>query len=124
MMLIFAMIEDILAATFSGAIIIKIFETIPLIFIISLIFTFITELIEEKFEYGKQPLERIIDKTFEYLKENKIKPTHENVKKHLKIHTETLIDKTFEHLKKHEIKPTYENVRKYMKKHARMYRRK
>ena len=88
MMLIFAIIEDVLAASFSGSIAIDILKAVPIIFIISLIFTFITELIEEHFEYGKQPLEKIIDKTFEYLEKEKIELTHENVKKHLKRHSQ------------------------------------
>jgi len=84
MMLIFAVIEDVFAASVSGAIFL--FEMIPIICVIALIFTLITELIEEHFEYGRQPLEKIIDKTFAHLKKHKIEPTYENVKKHLKRH--------------------------------------
>jgi hypothetical protein len=89
MMLIFAIIEDMLAASVSGAILIL--ESLPFIFIISLVFTLITELVEEHFEYGRQPLEKIIDRTFEHLRKNKIKPTHENVKKHMKIHAKKIM---------------------------------
>ena len=124
MMLIFAIIEDMLAASFSGAVFLL--ETIPIIFIIALIFTFLTELVEEHFEYGKQPLEKIIDKTFEYLEKEKINLTHENVKKHLKrhakIHTENIIYRTFDYLEKENIKPTHENVKKHMKRYARIHR--
>ena len=84
MMLIFAFFEDMLAASFSGATLIV--GTIPIIFVIALIFTLLTELIEEHFEYGKQPLEKIIDKTFAHLKKHEIEPTYENVKKHMKRH--------------------------------------
>ncbi len=84
MMLIFAVVEDILAASVSGAVLL--FEVIPIIFVIALIFTVITELIEEHFEYGRQPLERIIDKTFAHLKKHKIEPTYENIRKHMKRH--------------------------------------
>ncbi|NIO45158.1 MAG: hypothetical protein GTN36_06450 [Candidatus Aenigmarchaeota archaeon] len=84
MMLIFAIFEDMLAASVSGAILI--IETLPLIFLIALIFTLLTELIEEHFEYGRQPLEKIIDKTFAHLRKHNIKPTYENVKKHMKKH--------------------------------------
>jgi len=84
MMLIFAIFEDMLAASVSGAILIL--ETLPIIFIIALIFTLLTELLEEHFEYGRQPLERIIDKTFAYLRKHKIEPTYENLRKHMKRH--------------------------------------
>ena len=84
MMLIFAIFEDMLAASVSGAILIL--ETLPIIFIIALAFTLLTELLEEHFEYGRQPLEKIIDKTFAHLKKHKIEPTYENVRKHMKRH--------------------------------------
>ena len=124
MMLIFAIIEDMLAASFSGSILLL--ETVPIIFVIALVFTFLTELVEEHFEYGKQPLERIIDKTFEYLEKEEIKLTHANVKKHLKrhamIHTENIIERTFEYLERENIEPTHENVKKHMKRYAAMHK--
>jgi len=84
MMLVFAIFEDILAASFSGGALI--IGTLPFIFLIALIFTLLTELFEEHFEYGRQPLEKIIDKTFAHLRKHNIKPTYENVKKHMKRH--------------------------------------
>lgn len=83
-MLIFAIVEDMLAASFSGAQVVL--GTIPIIVIIALAFTLITELLEEHFEYGRQPLEKIIDKTFNHLEKNKIEPTRKNVKKYMKKH--------------------------------------
>ena len=82
MMLIFAIIEDVLAASVSGAVLLL--ETIPLIILIAVIFTIIAELVEEHFEVGKGPLERAIDKTFAHMKRRRIKPTSENIKKQLK----------------------------------------
>ena len=82
-MLIFAIIEDVLAAHLSGAPFI--IETLPLIIIISFFFTIITEYIEERFEPGEQPLEHLLH-TLEHLKRKKIPPTYENIKKHLKKH--------------------------------------
>lgn len=84
MMLVFAIIEDMLAASLSGAILVL--ETIPIIIFIALVFTLLTELVEEHFEIGRGPLERAIDKTFRYMRKHNIKPTHENVKFHLKKH--------------------------------------
>ena len=92
MMLIFAFFEDMLAASFSGAILIL--ESIPIIFVIALAFTLLTELIEEHYEYGRQPLEKIIDKTFAHLRKHKIEPTYENVKKHMKRHARMYRKKT------------------------------
>ena len=82
MMLIFAFVEDMLAASISGGMILL--ETVPLIILISLVFTLLTELLEEHFEYGRQPLEKIIDKTFEHMKKKKIKPTHRNIRAHIR----------------------------------------
>lgn len=79
MMLLFAIIEDILAAKASGAPFI--IETLPLVIVIALIFTVITELIEEHFERGEQPLEHMLH-TLEHLERKKIPPTYENIKKH------------------------------------------
>lgn len=84
MMLIFAFVEDMLAASISGGMILL--ETVPLIILISLVFTLLTELLEEHFEYGRQPLEKILDKTFSYMKKKKIKPTYSNIKRHAKRH--------------------------------------
>ena len=88
MMLIFAITEDMIAASLVGAVLL--FEHVPIIIIVALAFTFLTELIEEHFEIGKGPLERLIDNTFDYLKKENIKPTHENVKKHMKRHAKKL----------------------------------
>lgn len=82
MMLIFAIIEDILAAHLSGAILLL--ETIPIIILIAFIFTVITELVEEKFEGGEQPLEKIL-KTLMHMEKHKIPITYKNIRKHLKV---------------------------------------
>ena len=82
MMLIFAFVEDMLAASISGGLILV--ETVPLIILISLVFTLLTELLEEHFEYGRQPLEKIIDNTFNHMKKKKIKPTRKNIKAHIR----------------------------------------
>ena len=71
MMLIFAVIEDMLAASLSGAVLL--IESIPVIIAIALTFTILTELLEEHFEYGKQPLEKIIDEMFSHFKRKNIK---------------------------------------------------
>lgn len=84
MMFIFAIIEDMIAASLSGSVLLL--EAIPLIILIALIFTVFTEFLEEHFQYGKQPLERILDKTFSYMKKKKIKPTYSNIKKHSRKH--------------------------------------
>ena len=82
MMFIFAVIEDILAASMSGAVLL--IESIPIILIIAFSFTIFTELIEEHFEYGRQPLEKIIDDTLNHFKKKKIKPTYKNIKAHVR----------------------------------------
>ncbi len=79
-MLIFAIIEDVLAAHLSGAPFIV--ETLPIIVVIALFFTIITEYIEERFEPGEQPLEHLL-RTLAHLEERKIPPTYENIRKHL-----------------------------------------
>lgn len=84
MMLIFEIVEDTLTASFLGAT--MILKVIPVIIVVALVFTLITELVEERFEGKVGPLEKIIDDTFAYFKEHNIKPTHENVKMHLKRH--------------------------------------
>ncbi len=81
MMLIFAIIEDVLAAKVSGAPFI--IQTLPFITLIAFVFTIITELVEEYFEPGEQPLEHLIH-TLEHLERHKIPPTYENIRKHLK----------------------------------------
>lgn len=80
MMLIFA-IKDILAAHLSGATLLL--ETVPIIILIAFAFTVVTELIEEEFEGGEQPLEKIL-RTLAHLEKHKIPPTYENIRKHLK----------------------------------------
>lgn len=82
MMLIFAILEDMLAASVSGAS--MIIEVVPLIVVIAFPFTLLTELFEEHFEYGRQPLEKIIDEMFAHFKKNKIKPTYRNIKTHIR----------------------------------------
>ncbi len=85
MMLVFAIIEDVLAASVSGATLLL--ETMPIIILIAFVFTVVTEYVEERFfERGPQPLEKIIDKTFAYMRQRNIKPTHKSVKYHLKRH--------------------------------------
>jgi hypothetical protein len=84
MMLIFAIVEDIIAASLSGATLL--IEAIPIIMVIAFTFTLLTELLEEHFEYGRQPLERVLDKTFSHMKKKKIKPTYSNIKRHAKRH--------------------------------------
>jgi hypothetical protein len=54
--------------------------------VIAFTFTLLTELLEEHFEYGRQPLERVLDKTFSHMKKKKIKPTYSNIKRHAKRH--------------------------------------
>ena len=84
MMLIFAIVEDMLAVSLSGAALL--IESIPVIMVIAFAFTLLAELLEEHFEYGRQPLEKILDKTFSYMKKKKIKPTYSNIKRHTKRH--------------------------------------
>ncbi len=81
LMLVFAITEDILAAHISGAPFI--IDTLPFIIIIALLFTVITELIEEHFEPGEQPLEHVLH-TLEHLERRNIPPTYENIRLHLK----------------------------------------
>lgn len=82
MMLLFAVIEDMLAAQLSGATLLL--ETIPIIVLISFVFTLVTELVEEHFESGDQPLERLL-RTLAHLEKHEIPPTYENIRKHLKV---------------------------------------
>jgi hypothetical protein len=81
MMLLFAVIEDVLAAQLSGATLLL--ETIPIIVLIAFLFTLVTELVEEHFESGDQPLERLL-KTLAHLEKHEIPPTYENIRKHLR----------------------------------------
>ena len=61
MLIIFGVIEDILAAHISGGLLITIMDSLPLIFLISVIFTIITEFIEERFDRGEGPIEHFVD---------------------------------------------------------------
>ena len=83
-MLIFAIVEDMVAASLSGATLL--IEAIPVIMVIAFTFTLLTELLEEHFEYGRQPLEKVLDKTFSHMKKKKIKPTYSNIKRNAKRH--------------------------------------
>lgn len=60
MLVVFGIIEDVLAAHVSGATLIM--EALPIIVLFAIVFTLITEMIEEHFETGEGPLEEIVDK--------------------------------------------------------------
>lgn len=111
MMLIFAVIEDVLAAHFSGATLIL--ETLPLIVAMSFVFTLITEYVEERFEGGEQPLEHLL-KTLERMERKNIPLTYENIRKHLSADVARLIG-AVEHLERNNIPPTYENIKKHLR---------
>ncbi|MBR9682755.1 MAG: hypothetical protein GOV02_03705 [Candidatus Aenigmarchaeota archaeon] len=61
MLILFGVIEDVLAAHVSGGTFDLIIEALPFIFLISVLFTLITEAIEEHFERGEGPLEKVVD---------------------------------------------------------------
>ncbi len=79
--LIFNIADNFLTASFLG--VSFILEAVPLMIGIAFIFTLITELIEEEFEGGDQPLEHLL-RTLAHLEKHKIPPTYENIRKHLK----------------------------------------
>ncbi len=84
MMLIFAIVEDLFTASISGTIFL--FETLPLIFGIALIFTIIAELVEEWFGFTDRIIEDAVKNAFSHMEKHKIKPSYENVMKHVKSH--------------------------------------
>jgi len=61
MLILFGVAEDILAAHVSGGTVDLIIEALPIIFVISVLFTLITEAIEEHFDRGQGPLEKAVD---------------------------------------------------------------
>ncbi len=71
MLVVFGVIEDILAAHVSGATLI--IEALPFIVIFAVVFTLITEMIEEHFERGEGPLEEMVDKIIGKKKAEKTK---------------------------------------------------
>ncbi len=79
--LIFDIADNFLAASILG--VSSIFEAVILMIGIAFVFTLITELIEEEFEGGEQPLEDLL-KTLTHLEKHKIPPTYHNIRKHLK----------------------------------------
>lgn len=84
MMLVFTITEDILAASFSGSMLI--FETLPLIFILAFAFTIIAELVEEWFGFTDSIIEDAVKNAFSHMEKRRIKPSYENVMKHVKKH--------------------------------------
>lgn len=84
MMLIFAIIEDVLAASMSGTVFL--FETLPLIFILAFTFTIIAELVEEWLGFTDRIIEDAVRNAFEHMEKHRIEPSYENVMKHVKAH--------------------------------------
>jgi hypothetical protein len=84
MMLVFAIIEDVLAASMSGAVFL--YETLPLIVIVAFAFTVIAELVEEWFGFTDRIIEDAVKNAFENMEKNRIEPSCENVMKHVKVH--------------------------------------
>lgn len=84
MMLVFAIIEDVLAASMSGAIFL--YETLPLIFIMAFVFMAVSELMEEWFGFTDSIIEDAVKNAFSHMERHKIKPSYENVMKHVKSH--------------------------------------
>jgi len=90
-MIIFSVVEDMVALStitlFSWGIFLAI---LPEIVLIALLFTIITEYIEERmFHPEDQPIKNIIkaiDNAFRHMQRHKIKPTPANVKKHVKVY--------------------------------------
>jgi len=84
MMLIFAVIEDVLTASVSGAVFL--YETLPLIVIVAFVFTIVAELVEEWLGFADSIIEDAIRNAFEHMEKNRVKPSYENVMKHVKSH--------------------------------------
>lgn len=84
MMLVFAIMEDVLAASVSGAVFI--YEILPLIVVVAFAFTVIAELVEEWLGFTDRIIEDAVKDAFEHLEKNRMKPSYENVMKHLKAH--------------------------------------
>ncbi|TRZ55336.1 hypothetical protein D4Q76_00690 [archaeon] len=84
MMLVFAIIEDLFAASLSGDVFL--FETVPLIFAVAFVFTIIAELVEEWFGFTDSIIEDAVKNAFSHMEKHKIKPSYENVMKHVKTH--------------------------------------
>lgn len=84
MMLVFAIIEDMMAASLSGAVFL--YETIPLIVVVAFFFTVVAELVEEWLGFSDRIIEDAVKNAFIHLEKNRMKPSYENVMKHVKAH--------------------------------------
>ena len=62
MLILFGVVEDVLAAHVAGGTVDLIIEALPVIFLLSVLFTLVTEAIEEHFERGEGPLEHAVDR--------------------------------------------------------------
>lgn len=82
MMLVFAIMEDMLTASMSGAVFL--YETLPLIVVVAFVFTVVAELVEEWLGFSDKIIEDAIKNAFEHLEKNRMKPSYENVMKHVK----------------------------------------
>lgn len=84
MMLVFAIIEDVMAASVSGAVFL--YETLPLIVVVAFVFTIVAELVEEWLGFTDRIIEDAVKNAFEHMEKHKIEPSYENVMKHVKSH--------------------------------------
>ncbi|MFZ3077692.1 MAG: hypothetical protein WA139_04510 [Candidatus Aenigmatarchaeota archaeon] len=82
MMLVFAVIEDLLTASVSGAVFL--YETLPLIVVVAFVFTVIAELVEEWLGFTDSIIEDAVKNAFYHMEKHRIKPSYENVMKHVK----------------------------------------
>ncbi len=91
MMLVFAIIEDLLTASVSGAVFL--YETLPLIVVVAFVFTVVAELVEEWFGFTDRIIEDAVKSAFEQMEKHKTKPSYENVMMHVKAHGRKNSDK-------------------------------
>ncbi len=84
MMLIFAIIEDMLAASVSGTVFL--YETLPLIVVVAFVFTAVAELVEEWLGFSDKIIEDAVKNAFEQMEKHKTKPSYESVMRHVKAH--------------------------------------